>query len=300
MAEWNIKTRKGLIVGIVLMVLVVTLGGALVWFAITRPLNFGTFLLGLAVLLCLGLVGLMAYWLYGLARSNYALDRNALVIHWGINEQTIPTQQVQRVVLGEEITGHIRFRGGLWPGHCVGYGELPEIGTTLFYGTARPRQQVFIVTPGLTYGISPADRDAFIESLNKRIEMGPTQTVEQSSKRPRMLEWPIWQDRLALGLLVSSALLLLGLVGLLSYRFPGLPDLVPLHFDALGLPDRIGSRAYVFIIPTIGLLALMLNGALGWILQRVDRIASYLLWGGAILVQTLGWAAAIGILRQVQ
>lgn len=299
MAEWNIKTRTGLIVGVLLMILVAALGGGLAWLAITRALSLGTFLIGLSLLLCLGFLGLMAYWLYGLARSSYALDRNSLVIHWGPNEQTIPTQQVQRVLLGEDVAGRIRFYGGLWPGHCVGYGEVPEVGTTLFYATVRPRRQIFVVTPGLTYGMSPADRDAFVESLHKRIEMGPTQIVEQSSKRPGILEWPIWKDRLGLGLLAGSVLLLLGAVGLLCFRFPGLPHLVPLHFDALGMPDRMGNRANIFVIPAIGLLALLLNGVLGWVLQRFDRVASYLLWGGAILIQTLVWAAVIGILRQV-
>jgi uncharacterized membrane protein len=126
--------------------------------------------------------------------------------------------------------------------------------------------------------------------------MGPTQVVEQSSKRPGFLNWAIWQDRLGLGLLAFGLLAILALVGLLCFKFPALPWLVPLHFDVVGNPDRLAPRAEIFIIPLIGLLVLLLNGVLGALAYRRERVASYMLWGGSILVQVLVWTAAIGVL----
>ncbi|MCK4316067.1 MAG: PH domain-containing protein, partial [Anaerolineae bacterium] len=254
---------------------------------------------GLAVLVSPGLLGLIGYWLYGLARSGYSLDRNALIIHWGPTEQTIPTGQIERVLMGDEVEGHIQFYGGMWPGHCVGYGEVPGAGPALFYATVPPRRQIYVVTPGLTYGISPADRDGFLEALHKRLQMGPTQVVEQSSRRPGFLDWSIWQNRAGMTLLAVGLLAVLALIGLLCFQFPALPRLVPLHFDAAGNPDRLGLRGQIFVLPLIGLLVLLLNGALGWLVYRRERVAAYLLWGGAVLVQVLVWTAAIGILGQL-
>jgi hypothetical protein len=299
MTDWKTNPTRGLIVGIGLLVAIVMVDVGLIWLAAGRPLSVGTFVIGLAVLFSLGLVGLLAYWLVGLFDSSYHVDRNAFVIHWGTTEQFIPTRQIERVLTGDEIEGRIRFYGGVWPGHCVGYGEVPGVGPTLFYGTVPPRQQIYLVTPGLTYGISPADRDGFLESLHRRMQMGPTQLVEQSSKRPGFLDWAIWQDRLGMILLGLSFLALLALIGLLCYRFPSLPRMVPLHFDAAGAIDRLGRRGQVFIIPLIGLLTLVLNGALGGLTYRRERMASYVLWGGAILVQVLVWTAAVGILGQL-
>lgn len=296
MTEWETNARRGLSVGSGLMVTIVLVDVGLIWLAATRPLSIGTFITGLAVLVSLGLLGLIGYWLYGLARSGYLLDRNALVIHWGPAGQTIPTGQIERVLTGDEVEGHIRFYGGMWPGHCVGYGEVPGAGPALFYATVPPRHQIYVVTPGLTYGISPADRAGFLEALHKRLQMGPTQIVEQSSRRPGFLNWSIWRDRLGLALLAAGLLAVLALAGLLCFRFSALPRLVPLHFDAAGNPDRLGARGQVFIIPVIGLLALLLNGVLGGLVYRHERVASYLLWGGAVLVQVLVWTAAIGIL----
>lgn len=298
MTEWKIQKTQGLLTGIGLMLVIILIDANMIWVATERPLTIGTFILGLAVLTSLFLLALIGYWLYGLARSKYLLDRNALVIRWGGVEQIIPTPQIQRVLTGGELGGHVRFYGGMWPGHWVGYGEVPGVGQTLFYATAPPREQVFIVTPGLSYGISPADRDGFLASLRKRVEMGPTQLVEQGSRLPGFVHWEIWRDRLGLGMLLASCALLLALVGVLCFYFPALPRVVPLHFSATGSPDRMGERSGVFIIPLIGLLTLLCNGSLGALAYRRDRMVSYLLWGGALLVQLLIWKAAIGILVQ--
>ncbi|MBE9508399.1 MAG: DUF1648 domain-containing protein, partial [Chloroflexi bacterium] len=82
-------------------------------------------------------------------------------------------------------------------------------------------------------------------------------------------------------------------------QFPTLPLLVPIHFDAAGNPDRLVPRGQSFIIPLIGLLTLLVNGTLGGLAYPRERVASYLLWGGAVLVQVLVWTAAVGILGQL-
>jgi len=296
MTEWQTDNRRGLSIGFSLLAAVVLIDVDLIWLATTRPLGIGTFIIGLAVLLSLILLGLVGYWLYGLARSGYTLDRNALIIHWGPTEQIIPTTQIKRALKGDEVAGHVQFHGVMWPGHWVGYGEVPGTGSAFFYATVPPREQVYIVTPGLTYGISPTDPQRFLDSLGQRLQMGPTQIVEQSSKRPGFLNWPLWRDTMGLALLAAGFLAVLALTGLLCFRFPALSRLVPLHFNVAGNPDRLGPRGQIFFIPFIGLLALVLNGVLGGLAYRYERMASYLLWSGAVLTQVLVWIAAVGIL----
>ncbi|MGD2177194.1 MAG: PH domain-containing protein [Anaerolineae bacterium] len=299
MTKWEISVARGFAVGVGLMGLITLVNAVLIGIAASQPISFGTFTVGVGVLLGLALVGLIAYWVYGLAGASYLLDRNALVIKWGPSEQVIPTEEIERVFTGDEVEGRIHFHGGRWPGHWVGYGEISDLGETLFYATAPPREQVFIATPGLVYGISPANREEFLQSLQKRLQMGPTQIVEQTSHRLSALDWRIWRDRLGLALLGAGALTLAGLLGTVCFRFPALPRLMALHFGASGSPDRLGPRGEVFLIPLIGLLALLTNGTLGGVLYRRDRVASYLLWGGSILVQLLAWAATLGVLARV-
>ena len=299
MTKWEIDAGRGFAIGIGLMSFITIANAALIGIAASQPLTFGTFVVGVSVLFGLLLDGLVGYWVYGLAGASYLLDRNALTIQWGTSKQVIPTNEIERVFTGDEIDGGFHFYGGGWPGHWVGYGDVQEAGETLFYATEPPRKQIFLATPGLVYGISPADREAFLESIQKRLQMGPTQAVELSSRRPSILEWPIWQDGLGLALLGVGALALVGLIGFLCFRFPALPMLMPLHFDAVGSPDRLGPRSEVFLIPLIGLSTLLINGALGGVLYARDRVASYLLWGGSVLVQFLVWTAALNLLIRV-
>ena len=98
---------------------------------------------------------------------------------------------------------------------------------------------------------------------------------------------------------VAASLALAGLLAMVCFRFPALPPLVPLHFGATGSPDRLGPRGDIFLLPLIGLSTLLLNGALGSFLYTRDRVASYLLWGGAILVQLLVWTATVGVLGRL-
>ena len=298
MTKWKTDKTRGLVTGVGLMITIILVDSGLIALAADQSaVSIGAFVIGLAAMSSLGLLALIGYWLYGLARSGYTLDRNALVIRWGDTEHTIPSDQIERVLTGDEVEGRIRMHsGGAWPGHYVGVGELPGAGPTIFYATVPPKSQIYVVTPKITYGISPANREVFLESLRERWEMGPTQAIEQSYTRPGFMDWAIWRDKLGLSLLGMGFLTILALVGLLCFQFPNLPMLVPLHFGAAGTPDRLGSRGQVFTIPLIGFLVLLLNLSLGTLAYRRERTLSYLLWGGAILVQALTWVAALGIL----
>jgi hypothetical protein len=293
---WQTDPHRGLRVGVALIAVVLLVDGGLIAWAATQPVNFQTFLVGLAVLVSLGVVGLLSYWLSGLVRSDYTLDRNALAITWGGHEQVIPTPDIERVVLGEELGGRARFHGVRWPGHYLGHGQVEGLGPALFYATVPPRRQIFVVTSGLAYGISPEDREGFLRTLHTRMEMGPTQAVEPLSRGPAFVRWDLWQDWLALVMLVAGVLAVLALFGFICARFPTLPRLLPLHFDAAGDPDRLGPQGQLFFLPLIGLAVLLANGTLGGLLYQREQLAAYLFWAGTVAVQVLLWVAVLGIL----
>ena len=295
--EWHIRPRLGNGVAGGIIVWFVMLDALMVWIATQLPVSGITFILVAFVLATLPVMTLLAYWLVGLNRSAYWLDRNALTIRWGAVQQIVPMASIRQVLHGSEIAGKVHhFRGGRWPGHWVGQAKVDDLGPTLFYAAAGLDQQLIIVTPGLAYAISPVDVAGFVEAFEQRQKMGPTQEVTQVSIRPEIFDLSLWSDRLALGLVGAAGIACLLLFGYTCLRFPDLAPRVALHFDATGLPDRFGPRAQVFFLPLIGLMSLGLDLVVGLPMYLRERIGAYLLWGGALVVQALAWVAAVGIL----
>jgi uncharacterized membrane protein len=105
------------------------------------------------------------------------------------------------------------------------------------------------------------------------------------------------QDVIGLVLLATTLVLMVALFLWLSATYNNLPDLLPLHFDAQGNPDRIVERREIFDLPTIGLVINLVNIAGGLLLRQRFRMAfaPYLLWAGAMLVQILIWIAVWNI-----
>ncbi len=297
MEEFKPDRWLGLTSGIALLLLVLAVDALIIWGISLVSISLVGFLLFLLILASLFVLILLGYWLYGLLWSGYFVDRNALVIQWGATTQVVPLESVDAVLNGDQLNAIAHFRGALWPGLRVGYGEIEDVGPTLFFATASLRKQVVLTTPALAYALSPADPTAFLATLRHRMSMGSTQSVEQASQQPAILTWAFWGDRVGLALLTCALVLLVALFGYIATRYLSLAELQPLHFDTAGQPDRWGTRAQVFTLPFIGLLALIANGGLGFLLYERERSAAYLLWSGAIGVQLLVWGAILGILR---
>ncbi len=296
--EWLTDKRTGTQTGLLFIVGLVVLDIFCLIGITTQPIGPLTFILSLIILGSIPLLALIGYQLYGLARSGYDVDRNAVTIQWGPIKQIVPVESIQRIMLGTEVEGRVEyFRGWRWPGLMQGQGFLSEAELTVFYASTSLPQQLILVTPSISYAISPADTAGFIESIKARYELGPTQAIEQTSEHPAFFDWPLWSDRIAHYLLITGATMCLLLFGLVSLRYPTLPAILPLHYNALGLPDRTGPATQVFLLPFIGLLALVTNTLLGGLFYRRERVAAYLLWGGTIVVQVLLWIGTVNLLR---
>jgi hypothetical protein len=250
------------------------------------------------VLLSLPALALLAYRLYDLTCLRYEFDRNRLLIVTAASTQIVPMSSIERVIDGRSSELEVRprawgrvlpfLRPGIWPGYYVGQGVIGGIGLTLFYAVAPVREQLILVTPALAYGISPPDDvEAFEQVFQTSQQIGPSIQVEQHSVPAAFVRWPIWSDRAAQGILLGSIFFCAALFAVLLFRYPHLPNLLGLHYDTLGQVDRIAPRVEVFALPVIGLIILAVNGLLGTVFYRRERMASYLTWGGALVVQVL-------------
>jgi hypothetical protein len=279
----------GVLTGAGFLLLFVTVDVWLALYIARRTPDLISFLLGLLGLFTLPVLVSIGYGLYGLLNLTYDMNRNRLVIRWVGSEQVIPLGRITRIVEGSQLAESVRWRGVRWPGYMIGRGQVPgaEGGRFLSFATEPLSHQLLLVTPSLSYAISPLNRQGFLAALAIRCQMGPVEYVAQEARHPLFLTWSLWRDRTLRWLVLAGAIVNAALFGYLCWRYANLPLILPLHFDPLGYGDRVGARAELFRLPLIGLLMLLADGALSGVLHRRQRVASHLVLGGALLVQAL-------------
>lgn len=295
--DWKPPRTRGLIAGLGIIIGILLVDVLLAVWITRKPVNLLSFALGLLITLSLLALALVAYWLYSLVSMRYIVNRNGLVITCGATKQIIPMTSIQQLIPGAGRALEGRMQGIHWPGFWLGHGHLAGLGLTLFYATVPLEEQILVVTPTLTYAISPADKEAFTQAFEARRQLGPLKLWNQESQPARFATWNIWSDRPAHILLGLGLLLAAALFAYLCWRYPGLPATVPLHFDTTGAVDRSGARRSLFVLPVIGLLIWGANGVLGLILRSRERVAAYLLWGGTLLAQVLLGLALSTLMR---
>lgn len=258
-------------------------------------LNFGLGAsLGIAGLLAFvgaiaagGLALLFAYWTYALATLSYALDRNGLVINWGTTKQVIPLGAIERLVPGTAI-GVPRVEGVTWLGYHIGRASIQRIGDVLFYSTHQdPEQVLYVMTTERNYAISVPDPAAFAHEIQVRQDLGPTAEVTHHVERTGAAAQAFWHDPVGRSLAVIALGAGAMMWGVVAFRYPGLPATFELHFpawQALPVPDIV-EREAILELPRTATLVLGINLLVGLALHAWDRVAGYVLFIAAIVIQ---------------
>jgi hypothetical protein len=94
-------------------------------------------------------------------------------------------------------------------------------------------------------------------------------------------------DRPLVVALAVSLLANLALYAFLWQVTPTLPEVMPLHYDALGVVDQLGRPAELFRLPLIGSLVLAVDALLAAVLHGRERPAAHVLAWGALAVQVV-------------
>jgi hypothetical protein len=252
------------------------------------------FKLLVSLLLALAVMGLALYGTMIVFKLHYRLNRNGLVIQWGLARQIIPFENIKKLIPGKALPPP-KFRGLNIAGLRLGWGELAEYGPLKFYTTARLAGSLLVVTPDQAYLISPDQPDNFIEAWQIRRRLGPTQDWSIEVRRSWPLNIPLLADPLTWWLWGLAALACFALFGYISLKLPELPPSLPIHFNTLGHSDRIADKSMLLMLPAAGAIGLVFNAVLGCLIYRRERVGAYLLWGVAIALQICLWVAMLTI-----
>ncbi len=292
MIEWKPNRLLGTATLLVAILAILLLDLFLLAYLWAQHFSLGT--VGLALLLAatVPLLAYLIYMLYQLVTLNYLLDRDSIIIRCGGIRHVIPIHATEVVSESGKDAADLGRRVP-WPGFWVGHDPASGIH---YYATEPPSRQILIRTHSRAYAITPVNRGGFLLSVEARQTLGPSQRAVESSARAEWMDWTIWSDRSAQGLILAGLLANLALFGALAAAFPGVPQLVPIHYDASGMVDRIAPRIELLRIPAIGAITWSVNSVLGLILHRWEPVATYLLAAVAVLVQGL---LAVAIYRIV-
>lgn len=277
---------------------IVALDIGLLFAILSRPVDGLSFLLAQVLLISLPLLGWIGYRTVGLFTMEYWVDRDAVTLVWAGTRQIVPIGQIQRVLVTGPILADDSAEVWHWP--CAHRRRLhcEELGTLNSYATGPMSEQIILVTPDESYGLTPSDREGFLAAVQERYALGAARALQSELRRPPLWTWPLWRDRIAFYLIGAGLLGVLVMFAALCFRFPGLSSDLPLHFDVNGLPDRIAPKQGLFALPIIGLVTWGLNLTAGtWLYRRVQRQSAYLLWGGAVVGQAISGLALFNLMR---
>ena len=274
-------------VGAVLIAWSLGIAALLVLGTLDQP--FGLLTLGTSIVIatCLGVAGVFAYWTYSLATLSYSLDRNGLVIRWGITKQIIPLGAIERLVPGTAV-GVPQVQGVSWMGYHIGRADIARIGDVLFYSTHQtPEQVLYVMTTERNYAISVADPAAFARQIQVRQDLGPTAEVTHHVERGLSSVQGFWGDRIG-WLLAGSGLAICALAWLiLASQYSALPATIGVFFPPSGMVplSETNSKDILTSVPQAATFVLLADVVAGVLLYAWDRSVARLLLGAGVLLQ---------------
>ena len=252
----------------------------------------------LAVPFAAGVIGAawFAFFTWGFFSLRYGLSRDGLEIRWATSRHIIPMQDITHLLAGRSYDAPLR--GLRWPGYEIGRTSVIDDEDTsrdvLVYATVAPEDQLLVVTPDITYAISPADTRAFVEDFKRRRKLGVRQALEQKTVHAPLADLSIWSDRIALSL-VGAALMLNALaLAWLAWHYPEMPQELALRFGfdqnlAQAVPGPANARSVAWRLPLIGLAALVSDvGFAAWLHGRAPLAARLIVSGGLLVQLALG------------
>lgn len=267
-----------------------------------------------------GTIG-MGYLLAGYFSLGYDVTDVSIRIRSGGRIDEVPLDQLRYVGPAAPMLGGAMQRWQpFWPGYYVGWLRSP-FGRVRVVATQPISRQLLLSTGTEHWAISPAQPVIFLEQVaaaRRQRELGTTPVTIAGREQLAEAGWtaafptvgdarepqsaqdftsalrPVFlRDPVALGLAALSLGLLVGLVVFLVLRLVHLPETLVLHWNAAGLPDRIGTRRDLWLLPIVAAIVTIGNFALAFLAEYLERFAARLLLAGTVVVLALTWIALL-------
>jgi hypothetical protein len=238
----------------------------------------------------------LAYWLYALTRANYSLDRDKLVLSWGLRVEQIPISDVEWVRPVSGLPGAIPLPAVRLPGAVLGTRRHPDLGPVEFLASD-VRSMLLVSTEKHIFAISPEDATGFMENIQHTIEMGSLTPAAAESIYLSFVVVQAWESLLARYLWLAGLFLNAGLLVWVSLTIPALGK-VALGFLPSGLPGEGVPGVGLILLPILSIALFAAGWAAGlFFYRRQDqRVLAQIVWAGGVFTSLLFLVAAMFLL----
>ncbi len=279
--------QRGLVIHIVLITLLVITAGVAFWQVFQTPVGV-TFAIYIVVFLVSAIpLPVLAYRLYALMRSNYQLDRNTLLLIWGMRVEEIPISEIEWLRPVHGLIAPLALPLFRLPGSILGLTRQPDIGEVEFMAS-EASSLLLVATPRRVFAISPENPAAFAAAFQKIIEMGSLTPGKGRSEFPSFVIGRAWESAWVRSLWLAGLLLNIGSLVWVSALIPT-TQRVPLGFGPGGAPLDAVPAAQLILLPLLSIVLF----AIGWLAgvffyRRTDQqILSLTLWASSALTSLL-------------
>lgn len=285
--------QRGAAVHLALIAALAAVAAAGAWLATGEPIGLRFTLYILLAGLAFFPLPLLAYRLWALLRAGYRLDRDSVTIAWGLRVERIPMAEVEWVRPAAALRAPLPLPPFRLPGAILGSRRVPDIGWVEFLAS-ESASLLLVAVRGRAFAISPADPHAFVQTIQRALEMGSLTPAESQSIYPAFLVGEAWQDRLARYLWLAGLFVNIGLLAWVSLIIPSLGP-VPLGFLASGAPGEPVPAAGLILLPVISLFFFALGWLAGLIFYRQpdQRPLAHIVWASGLVMSMLFLAAVM-------
>jgi len=238
----------------------------------------------------------LSYWLYALTRATYSLDRDKLVLSWGLRVEQIPVSDVEWVRPVSGLAGSIPLPAVHLPGAVLGTRRHPDLGAVEFLASDE-HALLLVATEKHIFAISPENAAGFMENIQHTIELGSLTPAAPQSVYPTFVVVEAWNSLLARYLWLAGLFLNVGLLVWVSLTIPALTR-VPLGFLPGGTPGEAVPAVGLILLPILS-IALFAGGWLAGLFfyRRPDQqVLAQAVWAGGVFATLLFLLAVMFLL----
>jgi hypothetical protein len=217
----------------------------------------------LVLMVPLTISGFLIYISFNAQRMTYKLGEKDLYIDFPASPLRLRYEEVRDA---KKVETSLKFRvfGGSWPGAHWGLFTTSNLGNVQVYTTKHVGNFILLeLSDSSRVLLSPNETDEFLERIKEKL----VNVVPKSEKpKPQRKDYFITLTQVAI-----ITIAWVGLIAYIVYIYPGLPEVIPVHFDLNGIPNRWGNKNELFLLAGVAAIFPLMNAVFAFKFGKFNK-----------------------------